>query len=155
MTMRVEKPTLKLLPKKNNVREFTNSCTIALIPHASKILLRIVLKWLEPYMEREMTMKQAGFDSVKKRSIQRARGQNAGWRRHNRRLHNPNRWKAGCNLPPGLSNLYSTCTIRTAVLEDMETGVRIMHHWISWHWTNLYQWSIKDLFPFSKKHHTI
>jgi hypothetical protein len=29
-------------------------------------------------MEREMTMKQAGFDSVKKRSIQRARGQNAG-----------------------------------------------------------------------------
>jgi hypothetical protein len=44
MTKRVEKPTFKPLPKKGNVREFTNSCTIALIPHAKKILLRIVLK---------------------------------------------------------------------------------------------------------------
>lgn len=95
------------------------------------------------------------FDSVKKISIQRARGQNASWTKHNRRLRNPNRWKAGCNLPPDLSNIYSTCFIRTAGLEDMETGVRIMLHWISWQWSSLYRWSIKDLFPLSKKHHTI
>lgn len=47
------------------------------------------------------------FDSVKKRSTQRAVSQHAGWTRHNRRFHNPYRWKTGCRLPPGLSNLYS------------------------------------------------
>jgi hypothetical protein len=49
------------LPKKGDVRECSNNRTIALIPHASKILLRIIQKRLEPYIEREMPVEQAGF----------------------------------------------------------------------------------------------
>jgi hypothetical protein len=49
------------LPKKEDVRECSNNRTIALIPHSSRILLRIMQKRLEPYIEREMPVEQAGF----------------------------------------------------------------------------------------------
>jgi hypothetical protein len=49
------------LPKKGDVRECSNNRSIALIPHASKIVLRIIQKRLEPYIEREMPVEQAGF----------------------------------------------------------------------------------------------
>ena len=39
----------------------SNNRTFALIPHTSKILLRIIQKRLEPYIEREMPVEQAGL----------------------------------------------------------------------------------------------
>ena len=49
------------LPKKGDSRECSNNRTIALLAQGSKMLLRILQWSLEPYMEREMPVKQAGF----------------------------------------------------------------------------------------------
>jgi hypothetical protein len=47
-------------PKKGDVTKCTNNCTIALFPHAIKILLRIIRKQLESYIGYETPMEQAG-----------------------------------------------------------------------------------------------
>jgi hypothetical protein len=49
------------LPKKGDLRLCSNYRTIALIPHASKILLRIIQGRLATYIEREISEEQAGF----------------------------------------------------------------------------------------------
>ena len=49
-----------IIPKKGNSRECANNRTIALIPHASKVL-KIIQKILEPFLERELPEEQAGF----------------------------------------------------------------------------------------------
>jgi hypothetical protein len=49
------------LPKKGDLRLCSNYRTIVLIPHASKILLRIIQGRLATYIEREISEKQAGF----------------------------------------------------------------------------------------------
>ena len=49
------------LPKKGDLRLCSNYRTIALIPHASKIMLRIIQGRLATYIEREITEEQAGF----------------------------------------------------------------------------------------------
>ena len=38
------------IPKKGNAKECSNSCTIALISHASKVMLRILQVRLQQYM---------------------------------------------------------------------------------------------------------
>ena len=49
------------IPKKGDARDCANNRTIALISHASKILLKIIQKRMEPYVERELSEEQAGF----------------------------------------------------------------------------------------------
>ena len=49
------------LPKKGNLRLCSNYRTIALIPHASKILPIIIQGRLATHIEREMSEEQAGF----------------------------------------------------------------------------------------------
>lgn len=49
------------LPKKGDNTDCGNYRTIALIPHARKILLKIILKRLEQYVEKELPPEQAGF----------------------------------------------------------------------------------------------
>ncbi len=49
------------IPKKGDARECSNIRTIALISHASKVLLKIIQKRMEPYMEQELSQTQAGF----------------------------------------------------------------------------------------------
>jgi hypothetical protein len=46
-------------PKKGVFTKCTHNCTIALFPHANKILLKIIQKQLEIYMGYEMPMEQA------------------------------------------------------------------------------------------------
>jgi hypothetical protein len=48
------------LPKSGDLRLCSNYRTIALIPHASKIILRIIQGKLATYIEREIS-EQAGF----------------------------------------------------------------------------------------------
>jgi len=48
-------------PKKGDVTKCINKCTIALLPHANKILLRIIQKQLQSYIGYEMPMEQAGL----------------------------------------------------------------------------------------------
>ena len=49
------------IPKKDNARECSNYHTIALISHASKIILKILQARLQQYMNRELPDIQAGF----------------------------------------------------------------------------------------------
>ena len=49
------------IPKKGNVKECSNYRTIALISHASKVMLKIVQARLQQYMNHELPDVQAGF----------------------------------------------------------------------------------------------
>ena len=49
------------MSKKGNAKECSNYCTIALISHASKIMLKILLARLQQYMNHELQDIQAGF----------------------------------------------------------------------------------------------
>ena len=48
-------------PKKGNAKECSNYCTIALISHASKVILQILQARLQQYVNRELPNVQAGF----------------------------------------------------------------------------------------------
>ena len=50
-----------LIPKKGNAKECSNYCTIALISHASKVMLKILQARLQQYVNRELPDVQAGF----------------------------------------------------------------------------------------------
>ena len=49
------------IPKKGNAKECSNYCTIALISHASKIMLKILQARLQQYVNHEIPDVQAGF----------------------------------------------------------------------------------------------
>ena len=49
------------IPKKGNAKECSNYCTIALISHLSKVMLKILQARLQQYMNRELPDVQAGF----------------------------------------------------------------------------------------------
>ena len=50
------------IPKKGNAKECSNYRTIALISHASKVMLNILQARLQQYMNRELPDLQAGFE---------------------------------------------------------------------------------------------
>ena len=49
------------VPKKGNAKECSNNCTIALISHTSKVMLKILQARLQQYMNHELPDVQAGF----------------------------------------------------------------------------------------------
>ena len=49
------------IPKKGNVKECSNYHTIAIISHASKVMLKILQARLQQYVNRELPDVQAGF----------------------------------------------------------------------------------------------
>ena len=49
------------IPKKGNAKECSNYCTIALISHASKVMLNILQARLQQYVNCEIPDVQAGF----------------------------------------------------------------------------------------------
>jgi len=49
------------IPKKGNAKECSNYCTIALISHVSKVMLKILQARLQQYMNCELPDVQAGF----------------------------------------------------------------------------------------------
>ena len=57
----LEKISFHSIPKKGNARECSNSRTIALISHASKVMLKILQARLQQYVNRELPDVQAGF----------------------------------------------------------------------------------------------
>ena len=54
-------PVFIPIPKKGNDKECSNYCTIALISHASKVMLKILQARFQRYMNRELLDGQAGF----------------------------------------------------------------------------------------------
>ena len=59
--MELERSVFIPIPKKGNAKECSNYRTIALISHASKVLLKILQARLQQYMNRELPGVQAGF----------------------------------------------------------------------------------------------
>ena len=49
------------IPKKGNAKEYSNYCTIALISHASKVMLKILQACLQQDVSCELPDVQAGF----------------------------------------------------------------------------------------------
>ena len=49
------------IPKKGNAKECSNYCTITLISHASKVMLKILQARLQQHVNRELPDVQAGF----------------------------------------------------------------------------------------------
>ena len=57
----LEKVSFHSNPKKGNARECSDYHTIALISHASKVMLKILQARLQQYMNQEIPDVQAGF----------------------------------------------------------------------------------------------
>ena len=57
----LEKVSFHSNPKKGNPKECSNYCTIALIPHASKVMLKTLQVRLQQYVNHELSDVQAGF----------------------------------------------------------------------------------------------
>ena len=57
----LEKLVFNSIPKKGNAKECSNYCTIVLISHASKVMLKILQARLQQYMNYELPDVQAGF----------------------------------------------------------------------------------------------
>ena len=49
------------IPKKGNAKECSNYCTVVLISHASKVMLKILQVSLQQYVNHELPHVQAGF----------------------------------------------------------------------------------------------
>ena len=57
----LKKVSFHSIPKKGNAKECSNYCTIALISHASKVMLKILQSRLQQYVNHELPDVQAGF----------------------------------------------------------------------------------------------
>ena len=57
----LEKVSFHSIPKKGNPKERSNYCTIALISHSSKVMLKILQARLQQYLNHEFPDVQAGF----------------------------------------------------------------------------------------------
>ena len=57
------------IPKKGNARECSDYHTIALISHASKVMLKIFQARLQQYVNQELSDVQAGFRKGKESEI--------------------------------------------------------------------------------------
>ena len=57
----LEKVSFHPIPKKGNAKECSNYHTIALISHASKVMLKILQVRLQQYVNHELPDVQAGF----------------------------------------------------------------------------------------------
>ena len=57
----LEKSVFIPTPKKGNAKECSNYCTVALISHASKVMLKILQARLQQYVNQELPDVQAGF----------------------------------------------------------------------------------------------
>ena len=57
----LEKVCFHFIPKKDSAKECSNYSTIALISHASKVMLKILQARLQQYVNRELPNVQAGF----------------------------------------------------------------------------------------------
>ena len=57
----MEKVSFIPIPKKGNAKEYSNSCTIALISHASKVMFKILQARIQQYVNGKLPDVQAGF----------------------------------------------------------------------------------------------
>ena len=61
MAQEWKKSVFILIPKKGNAKECSHYCTIALISHSSKVMLKILQARLQVHVNRELPDVQASF----------------------------------------------------------------------------------------------
>ena len=66
-----KRPVFIPVPKKGNAKECSNYCTIALISHASRAVLKILQARLQQYLNHELTDVQAEFKKAEEPEIKR------------------------------------------------------------------------------------
>src|SRR5574338_475887 len=103
------------IPKKGNANDGSNYHTIALISHASKVMLKILQARLQQYVNRELPDVQAGFRKGRGTRDQIA---NICW-------IIGKGVRQGCILSPSLFNLYAEYIMRNAGLKETQTGIKI------------------------------
>ena len=64
-----KKPVFIPLPKKGNAKECSNYCTITLISHTSKLILKILQARLQQYVNCELPDVQVGFKKAEEQEI--------------------------------------------------------------------------------------
>ena len=57
----LERSVFISIPKKGNIKEYSNYCTITFMSHAHKVMLKILQSSLQQYVNRELPDVQAGF----------------------------------------------------------------------------------------------
>ena len=57
------------IPKKGHAKECSDYCTIAVITHASKVMLKILQASLQQYVNRELPDVQVGFEKAEEPEI--------------------------------------------------------------------------------------
>ena len=65
----LEKVSFHFNPKKGSAKECSNYCTIALISHASRVMLKILQVRLQQYVNQEPPDVQAGFKKAEEPEI--------------------------------------------------------------------------------------
>ena len=58
------------IPNKGNAKECSSYCTIALISHASKVMLKILQATLQQYMNCQLPDLQAGLEKAEEPEIE-------------------------------------------------------------------------------------
>ena len=69
MATGLENVSLTPVSKKDNAKECSHYCTIVLISHASKAMLKILQARLQQYLNQELPDEQAGFRKAKEPKI--------------------------------------------------------------------------------------
>ena len=64
-----EKVSFHSVPKKDNAKECSNYCTIALISHVSKVMLKILQARFQQYVNCELPDVQAGLEKAEEPEI--------------------------------------------------------------------------------------
>ena len=65
----LEKVSFHSNPKKGNIKECSNYCTIALISHAIKVMLKILQARLQQYVNHEFQMFKLDLEKAEEREI--------------------------------------------------------------------------------------
>ena len=60
-SQKIDYVLVRQIPKKGSAKECSNYCTITLISHAGKVMLKILQARLQQHMNRELPDVQAGF----------------------------------------------------------------------------------------------
>ena len=66
MTTELEGSVFIPIPKKGIAKEYSNYCTIALISHTSRVMLKVLQARLQQYMNKELPVVQAEFRKGRK-----------------------------------------------------------------------------------------
>ena len=107
------------IPKKGNAKECSNYCTIALISHTSRVMLKILQSRLQQYVNHELPDVQAGFRKGREARDQIA---NIRWIMEKAREFQKNIYSAVLTMPKPLALWVTTNCVKFLKRWDYQTS---------------------------------